>query len=357
VTGDTAVVGAVGDDCTTGGDCGSTYVFRFIGTSWVEEQKLTASDAARGDAFGSSVAVTGDMAVVGANRDDCTAGDHCGAAYVFRFNGVDWIEEQKLTASDAGARDYFGNVSVSGDTAVVGAQGADCAAGDWCGAAYVFRFNGTSWIENQKLTAPNTTGRELFGFSVSAKGNTAVVGAPKHACAAGMGCGSAHVFSCTFVATVANLDIKPGSCPNPVNPGSRGVVPVAIVGSPVFDVTMVTPDSLTLARADGLGGRVSPVSGRQGPKIAIDDVATPCAGEPCACHELEGDGIADLSLKFSTPDLTRVLELDALPRGTTVELVLRGALEDGTTFEAVDCIMILGRHRVPRVLRRTSRSR
>ena len=105
-----------------------------------EQQKLTASDAAADDAFGISVSVDGDTAVVGALLDDCAAGHDCGSAYVFRFNGTSWVQEQKLTASDAAAWDVFGHpVSVSGNTVVVGAVWDDCAAGTNCGAAYVFR--------------------------------------------------------------------------------------------------------------------------------------------------------------------------------------------------------------------------
>ncbi len=87
-----------------------------------ESAKLTASDAAPGDLFGVSVSIDGDTAVIGAYTDNCAAGDECGSAYVYRFNGTDWVEEQKLTASDAEAFARFGvSVSVSGETAIVGA--------------------------------------------------------------------------------------------------------------------------------------------------------------------------------------------------------------------------------------------
>ena len=98
-----------------------------------ENAKLTASDAALDDLFGVSVSVSGEVAVVGAYGDDCAAGLDCGSAYVYRFNpGAPghWVEETKLTASDAVERDYIGySVSVSGDVVVVGAFGDDCAGG------------------------------------------------------------------------------------------------------------------------------------------------------------------------------------------------------------------------------------
>lgn len=195
-SGDTALVGAIWHDCKAGTECGSAYVFRFDGTSWIEEQKLTASDAAGGDVFGWSVSIDGDTAIVGARMDDCAAGTNCGSAYVFRFDGTSWIQEQKLTATDAAANDGFGaSVSVSGGIVIVGAYLDDCADGSDCGSAYVFRFNGTSWFQEQKLIAADAAAADAFGWSVSIDGDTAIVGAPGHSCAAGPYCGSAYVFT------------------------------------------------------------------------------------------------------------------------------------------------------------------
>ncbi len=195
ISGDTAVVGAFLDDCTPFLDCGAAYVYRFDGTSWAEEQKLTASDAAQSDQFGYSVSISADAVVVGAYAVDCASGFDCGAAYVYGFTGTDWIEEQKLTASDAAQSDQFGfSVSVSGDTAVVGAYRDACAAGGLCGAAYVYRSNGASWTERQKLTASTAAASDFFGYSVSISGDTAVVGAVLDDCAAGFDCGAAYVY-------------------------------------------------------------------------------------------------------------------------------------------------------------------
>ncbi|MCG7850787.1 MAG: PEF-CTERM sorting domain-containing protein, partial [ANME-2 cluster archaeon] len=122
------VVGAYGDD--DGGSCsGSAYVFTRSGTTWTEQQKLTASDPAVNDLFGNSVSVDGDTIVVGVLFDD-DGGSLSGSAYVFTRSGTTWTEQQKLTASDATAGDHFGcSVSVDGDTIVVGSDS---------GSAYVF---------------------------------------------------------------------------------------------------------------------------------------------------------------------------------------------------------------------------
>jgi len=108
-----------------------------------EDAKLTASDADQYDYFGPSVAISGGTVVVGATSDDCAGGGNaCGAAYVFEEPLGGWsdkTEDAKLTASDAAELDYFGSsVAISGDTVVVGALGDDCAGGSDCGAAYLF---------------------------------------------------------------------------------------------------------------------------------------------------------------------------------------------------------------------------
>ncbi len=141
----------------------------------------------------------------------------------------------------------------------------------------------------------------------------------------------------------AQLDIKPGSCPNPVNPRSRGVVPMAIVGGDTFDVTQIDVGTLKLRRADGVGGIAAPLSGPPGPGITTDDVATPFTGDLCDCHELDGDGIDDLLLKFSTAELARAFQLSELPSGASMMLTLSGSLVDGTAFEASDCVVIPGK--------------
>jgi len=198
VSGDTAVVGAYGDDCESEGfDCGSAYVFHYNGAEWVQEQKLRASDGSPNDWFGDSVSISGNAVVVGARLDECAAGgNNCGSAYVFRFNGNAWVEEQKFTASDAAPDDHFGrSVSISGNAAVVGVRSDDCADGADCGSAYVFRFDGATWVEERKLTAADAAPDDLFGHSVSVSAEIAVVTAVLDDCdGGGSNCGSAHVF-------------------------------------------------------------------------------------------------------------------------------------------------------------------
>jgi hypothetical protein len=175
VSGDVIVVGAY-LDFVDGYSKGSAYVYRHNGSSWVEEQKLIANDAAANDYFGISVSVSGNVIIIGASNDD-DGGRYSGSAYVYRHDGSSWVEEQKLTASDADVDDLFGySVSVSGDVIIVGAL-EDDDGGFNSGSAYVYRHNGSSWVEEQKLIASDAAADDLFGISVSVSGDFIVVGA------------------------------------------------------------------------------------------------------------------------------------------------------------------------------------
>ena len=195
VSGDTALVGAHSDDHPGAVHAGSAYVFVRSGTTWSEQQKLTASDAAASDAFGSSVALSGETAVIGASSDTHAGGTDAGSAYVFVRSATTWSEQQKLTASDAAFSDSFGiSVAVSGDTAVIGASSDTHAGGVAAGSAYVFVRSGTSWSEQQKLTASDAAASDGFGTSVALSGDTAVVGAWTDDHSGGTDAGSAYVF-------------------------------------------------------------------------------------------------------------------------------------------------------------------
>jgi hypothetical protein len=181
VAGDTAVVGAFGKDSQ-----GAAYVFTRTGTTWTQEAKLTAEDAAANDFFGYSVALEGDTAVAGANDKSSAQG----AAYVFTRTGTTWTQEAKLTAADAASGDQFGNsVALAGDTVVAGANDNNSARG----AAYVFTRTGTTWTQEAKLTAADAANGDQLGNSVALAGDTAVAGAYVK----NSGRGAAYVFTRT----------------------------------------------------------------------------------------------------------------------------------------------------------------
>lgn len=137
-SGDTALVGSFQDD-DNGIDSGSAYLFVRDGAGiWGQQDKLTASDGAESDGFGSSVSISGDSALVGAFQNDGAA-TSSGSAYVFARDGAgSWSQETKLAASDGASSDLFGGaVASSDDTALVGASQDDDAGSD-SGSSYVF---------------------------------------------------------------------------------------------------------------------------------------------------------------------------------------------------------------------------
>ena len=163
----------------------------------LEAQKLVASDGVESDFFGSSVSISGDRAIVGASSADVGGNYAQGAAYVFvRDDQGDWLEEQKLVASDGDAHDWFGHsVSISGDTAIVGAYWVGIGAENERGAAYVFvRDAQGNWLEEQKLVASDATAYNIFGWSVSISGDTIIVGAPGAYTEPAFHNGAAYVF-------------------------------------------------------------------------------------------------------------------------------------------------------------------
>ena len=176
VFGNFVIVGAYNNN-----DSGSAYVFQKNDSTdeWNEITKLTASDGEADDNFGRSVSISGNIAIVGAYHDDNENGDYAGSAYVFErddSSGI-WKETAKLMGSDGRLYQGFGSsVSISGNIAVIGAQ-ADLYT---FASAYVFEKNHSSgyWNETAILKASDEAIGDYFGFSVSISGNIAVVGAP-----------------------------------------------------------------------------------------------------------------------------------------------------------------------------------
>jgi len=191
ISGDTVAIGAFGDD-DHGQKSGSAYIFQFDGENWTEQAKLTASDGEANDRFGSSASISGDTVVVGARYDDDN-GDCSGSAYIFQFEDGEWIQQAKLSASDGEADDTFGeSVSISGDTVVIGALGDDDHGGA-SGSAYIFQFEDGEWIQQAKLTASDGEVSDHFGTSVSISGDTVLIGASGDDDHGGAS-GSAYVF-------------------------------------------------------------------------------------------------------------------------------------------------------------------
>jgi hypothetical protein len=213
ISGDTVVVGAYQEDSNAKGingdqsndyarDSGAAYIFTRSAGVWSQQAYLKASNAARFDEFGRSVAVSGDTVVVGAAREASNAtgvngneadnsASYSGAVYVFKRSGASWSQQAYLKASNTGAGDQFGYaVAISGDTLLVSAPFEDSNAtgvngngtnnlASSAGAAYVFKRSGSAWSQQAYLKASNTDSGDAFGYAVAVSGDALVVGAQR----------------------------------------------------------------------------------------------------------------------------------------------------------------------------------
>lgn len=199
LSGDTLAIQATNGN--TGEVSSGVYVLRHDGAAWQHEAHLTASITGLDDGFGDSLALAGDLLVVGAPREDSAAtgvdgdqeddsAERAGAAYVFRRTGSTWRQEAYLKASNTDAGDEFGSsVTVEGDLIAVGARTQDSAAtgidgdqddegADASGAVYVFRYSGSAWQQEAYVKPSNTARFFFFGDDVALSGDTLAVGAP-----------------------------------------------------------------------------------------------------------------------------------------------------------------------------------
>jgi len=181
VDGDRAVIGARFDD-DAGSGSGAAYVYlRNPQTGlWEEETKLVMTGAAAGDNFGSSVAIDGDVIVVGAPNDDINVGSNFhGSAHVFTLGPGGWDAGIELLPLDADIayQNYGISVDIDNSTIVVGVS-YDSDKGAASGSAYVYELPAGTWQKTGKLLPPNTGNNQNFGWSVAIDMDTIVVGAP-----------------------------------------------------------------------------------------------------------------------------------------------------------------------------------
>ena len=210
-SGDYVLVGAPDEDSAASGlqgdasdnslaSSGAAYLFVRSGTQWSSQLYLKASNPDAGDDFGSSLAVEGDLVLVGAPYEASSSGGiggdqtdnsmfHAGAVYAFRRTGELWSAGAFIKPTMPGVSDSFGaSIAISGSTAVVGARwedgGSTGVGGDQAddsiassGAAYVFDHDGVAWSESAYLKASNTGFNDSFGRSVDIDGDRLVVSA------------------------------------------------------------------------------------------------------------------------------------------------------------------------------------
>lgn len=203
VSGETLLVGSSGVNGTTG----AAFVFDL--TTGQQTAVLSASDGAALDGFGTEVALSDDIAVIAAPQHATNGEFHAGAAYVFDLTSGQEIS--KLTAADANERDYFGtSVAVSGGTALVGARLQDPVGLLNAGAAYL--FDTATGMQLRKLTAPDGVSNDRLGISVALIGDTALVGSYLHDTDdGGSDAGAVYVFDASNGQMTAKLAASDGA--------------------------------------------------------------------------------------------------------------------------------------------------
>lgn len=179
ISGDWAFVGAPDDQIGGVNYIGSVYVFENTGSDWVERQKLISSDGQLHHVFGHSLAADGNRLVVGAPDP---LGTSVGAAYVFEYNGSQWVETQKLQQSTGWGDDWFGwSVDIEGDRIAVGSMYSHFPGLSWtrshAGAAWVFDHDGAQWNFTQQISASDKEYYDLFGAAIAVDGDRILVGA------------------------------------------------------------------------------------------------------------------------------------------------------------------------------------
>jgi hypothetical protein len=191
IEGDTILVGAYGHDTSGLTTAGAAYVFTRSGTTWTQAAKIVSPTPKTQENFGWSVGLDGGSAVIGAIGYGAS---NQGCAYVFTGAGATWTLQQQIVPTDPAANDQFGRfVAIDADTVIAGAPYADISARTDQGAAYVFVRSGSTWTQQQKLTASDGAAGDYFGWGVAIDGDTALAAAPRNDAQA-TNAGAAYVF-------------------------------------------------------------------------------------------------------------------------------------------------------------------
>jgi hypothetical protein len=200
--GNIALVGAPGADLPSKANAGAAYFYTGSGNNWVQVAKVTGSDGAIDDRFGSSVAInsSGNIAVIGAFNDDINGLSDVGSAYIFTGRASNWVQVAKIIANDGTSEDFFGHavaINSSGDTILVGAYNDDVGGVLNIGSAYIFTGNGARWAQAAKITGNDSASGDFFGHSVAinSSGNIAVISAYEDDINGMSNVGSAYIFT------------------------------------------------------------------------------------------------------------------------------------------------------------------
>jgi FG-GAP repeat protein len=171
IAGDTLFVGAATAAIGGHNGQGAVYAYHLDNGTWAQTQKLVADDGATNDDFGLSLAFDGTTLMVGSIFSGGT-----GAVYVFTNDGTGWQQQQRLSVDGISQFSFFGNaIALHGGEALIGADGENVGTNTTVGAAYLFRFDGSSWNEEHTFLSSDGTTDDFFGLAVDYDGSTALI--------------------------------------------------------------------------------------------------------------------------------------------------------------------------------------
>ena len=263
-----------------GSDSGAAFVYELGPFFWELRATLTATDTTANDRFGCSVDLDGDVAIVGASRENAVPGalfpPHRGAAYVFERQGTDWVQTQKLPGPEAGFTLFGDRVAIEGDVALVGAREA-AAAGAKSGVVHRYRRTPSGWVRTDELVAPDTVAFDAFGTDVALSDGRALVGSTRYDKAIVFNEGSAHVFD---FGTLSGTD-----------------APISVTAGGAQTLFLDAPPELAGLPYLVLGS----VSGTA-PPLLVDAVSLPLAYDGYTLHTLSSPNAPPLASSFGLLD-------------------------------------------------------
>jgi hypothetical protein len=257
IDGDYAIVGAHNDE-SGGNESGAAFIFYYNGSEWTQQAKILSSDISSGDNFGFSVSLSGDYAIVGAVNSFHQT-HMIGAAYVFRLQDTLWVEEAKLLDSSAVTSIAFGfSVSMLNNYALVGVR-HDNQNGNNSGAAYIFKRVNSNWTKLSKILASDGGESDQFGYQVDLDEDIFAVGAPIQY-AGGLYCGAVYLYT-DFTTGIFDSKVHVSlneyhlhqNYPNPFNPSTK------------ISFTIAQTDYVSLKVYDVLGNEVTTLINEEKP--------------------------------------------------------------------------------------------
>ena len=259
VSGTTDLVGAPYHQVGSNAYQGAAYVYTEANGVW-SQAELTASDGAQYDNFGSSVALNSATALVGAPRHNVGSRYQQGAAYVYTEASGTWSQAAELTASDGLASNFLGSsVALDGATAVVGANNV----GNFVLPAYVYVEPAGGWVTTSsfsaELTASDEGGSDRFGASVAVSGPTVLVGAPAHTVGSNASQGAAYFFGSADLGLVLSTPavVAPGA-----NYSSQAILTnSSSTASPALSVSLPVPTGTNYVSSSATQGNCSQAAG------------------------------------------------------------------------------------------------